>query len=422
MKNPSTRQGGFTLMEMMIALIIGAVIVTPFYFITRGMANQTTKQQMETEAMQRARMGMSVLANDFARIGLSASPNPAIDRKSMAPANSTALHRRAIVQLSRGDSQPDALLLTGNFLGAKIYQSLAGGNEITIKDPISNAEECRHQFDPLYSYAHIVGPTGDTLDARIEGVNHSGTLCTLTLAQGDLTDEGFTTGDTIYVSANQTLLYRTEQVAEVVDLGGGESCNRVNQQLVKYLVRFDGSNTAADCSRTVLPNTSEIITSTRTVVVDHVQDFQVWFRPVDAIDEANGQRRLDLHAYTVGNLASVNPPSDFFPDNQTYILPASIGGASNVDDLSCADNYAYGPEHMRSAIIRLTVRSEKPDNTVEYSGFAEGDAGVGRLVRYSLTDELQGDCPERAGAAYKLSTVVTEVAMPNLAARSDMIM
>ncbi|MDD5306825.1 MAG: prepilin-type N-terminal cleavage/methylation domain-containing protein [Deltaproteobacteria bacterium] len=429
MRDSLTRQRGFTLMEMMIALAIGAIIVTPFYFITRGMASQTTKQQMETEAMQRARMGMSVLANDFSRTGLSVSPNTVIDRKSMAPPGSTAMYRRAVVQLNRASGAPDAILITGNFLGSKIYQGLAvGTNRVIIPDLLSSGDECTRQFNSLYAYAHIVGPTGGTLDAWIESLSTTG-QCTLTLWQSDLTDEGFTVGDTVWVSASQTLFYRTEDVAETVNMGGDE-CTGVNRQLVKYMVKFEGSS-ASDCSTASLGKINLALAGkTRTVVADHVEDFQVWFRPVDMV-EANGRRRLDVHSYTAGDLAAASPVAEFFPDNTTYVLPATVGGGvTNSLDLSCADNYTYGPEHIRSALIRLTIRSEKADNTVDYAGFdSEGtdtstdtDTGVGRLVRYTLTNRKLGDCKEKKGVAYKLSTVVTEVAMPNLAARSDLLM
>ena len=79
MKKQKGKSLGFTLMEMMAALFIGAIIVAPLYIITRGMAQQTDTGRMEVEAMQRARMGIDSISRDFKLAGLSTSPNTEVD-------------------------------------------------------------------------------------------------------------------------------------------------------------------------------------------------------------------------------------------------------------------------------------------------------------------------------------------------------
>ena len=74
-------RAGVTLMEMMIALLVGAIVVTPLYIVTRGMAQQSDAQRMDIETMQRARLGLATLSKDFGRAGLYASPNTLQDPK-----------------------------------------------------------------------------------------------------------------------------------------------------------------------------------------------------------------------------------------------------------------------------------------------------------------------------------------------------
>ena len=218
---------GFTLMELMIALLLGAIIVTPLYIITRGMAEETTKQQMETEATQRARVGLALLAADIQRAGMMVSPNPQTDPDSLVQNGQHAFHRPAIIHLNRdGAAANDAIVLSGNFVSARTYTAFVDDGLLTIIEPFPHIDDCLEEFNPNYAYVHLTNHTGQTLDAKIDssaGVTcpdtGTGTECTCTVSV-DNTDlivdgpGGFAVGQQVHVEANQTAYYRVETHAE----------------------------------------------------------------------------------------------------------------------------------------------------------------------------------------------------------------
>ena len=96
---------------------------------------------------------------------------------------------------------------------------------------------------------------------------------------------------------------------------------------------------------------------------------------------------------------------------------------SNPNDLSCVDvsSRDIGAEHIRSAMIRISVRTEMTDQSIDATAF---DVANSRIAKYSIKGyEIppSGVITDKPGAAYKLKTLVTEAPMPNLAARADLL-
>lgn len=417
---------GFTLMEMMVALVIGAIFITPLYLITRSMSQQTSRHQVETEAMQRARMGLNTLISDFSRAGLFTSPNPAVDRHSMcrnAP-NSSALYRYAVVHLNRGSTAtgPDAVLLTGNFLGGRDYRAFWNASASQLIFEVSTQEDCVRQFNPAYAYAHITGTNGKSVEAKVTNTSFTTGQCTVTVQATDITNEGLSHGEAnIFVSSNQTVLYQVEQVDRTDPASG---CRITRNDLVRYFVDYDGTSPLGACSLTNLPGTrldSTQQVNSRQVVAEYVEDFQVWFRQARAIIAANARPRLLPVYSTVNQIVAGN--QEFAPPDALHMFPLTIGGTVSSTDLSCdsEDNQVFGAESVRSALIRLAVRTEKTEPSIDITAF--GNPPTGRLARFSLAPYPSGNdlCKEKTGAAYKLKTIMTEVTMPNLAARSDIL-
>ena len=63
------RERGFTLTELMVAVLVGAIVISTLVTITRSMSQEATNQQMNVEASQRARTGLHMLKADFVRTG-----------------------------------------------------------------------------------------------------------------------------------------------------------------------------------------------------------------------------------------------------------------------------------------------------------------------------------------------------------------
>ncbi len=424
------RSFGFTLMEIMIALVVGAIMIAPLYIVTKGMSAQTQGQKMESEAVQRSRNGLSMLIQDISRTGLMVSVSSQVDVNSLNRdmVGSSAEHRRAIIHLNTSSSGSDALLLSGNFLGGAFYPGTLSGNLLTLLDV--EGETCARQFDPRYAFVHIRNGKDKYLDVRVEGVQSGGT-CELTLETTDFDERFMKDGEQVFAAANQTVLYWVEPVRD-------EKSDR--KDLVRYFVDYDGSSapSASDCQRgsaatvgnIALPGDSDVIEATRRVVAEYVEDFQVWFRPVG--------RRASPAGGSWYPPSYVSPESTalaegFVPGDRDHIFPPDMATdpSSFPSDVACEDigTYTYGAENVRSALIRLAVRSERADATIDYRSF-DNDGAPSRLVRYTLhpyesedDTDSSGSAPltERRHSAYRLKTLLTEVDLMNLATRLEIL-
>jgi len=439
-------------MEMMIALLVGAIVVSQMYIMTRSISHDTTKQQMETEAMQRARIGVELLTADFQRAGMMTSPNPSRDPDSMVTQgedmdsnelNQHAYYRPSVVHLNRDDVDPwDSALLVGSFVTSDTYQAYvtlgAGGGqaEVAIVPTFATAADCQIEFSKNYSFIHIFAPNGQIADARIDSAVCDGETdcaCRITLTDGELFIDGpsaFAEGQMVRVAANQAALYLVEPMGD-------------HNSLVRYFVDFDGADSlATGCNLGSFytrdtgggPGTFVVgvdKTSAK-VIAEYVTDFQVWFRNVykaepdvaTAATPVNNEwgkpRYFDLSTIGTGRL---------LPCDEAELF----NGASTATNAGCEKKDTYlgcevvpgdgnvGPEHVRSAVIRLGVRTEKTDQ--EVMKLVPGDAwaaieskdvsnDANRILRYSVARPPAGDV-----GAYKVRTVVTEVSMPNIAAR-----
>jgi hypothetical protein len=415
-------------MEMMIALLLGAVIITPLYIVTRGLSLDTTRRQMETEAMQRARLGLELLSSDFQRAGMMVSPNPERDPDSIVQDNQHARYRRALVHLNRDGDGFDSVLLTGNLVTANTYTAMigaGGGSEVLVlNEPFGHLDDCLREFNGKYAYAHLTTATGQTLDARIAAGDSSVTCpdhpyvpnscqCTVTLANGELILDGpggFSEGQQVFVRANQTALYRVETVSEERAPSASETCELRHNKLVRYFVDYDGASAGAlggqACALASIADELIDFASAK-IIAEYVTDFQVWFRtvrPGSTVDLRPNYHQISELGATMG----------FVPGSDSPIFGENAGeSTAGATHLSCGlDLTDMGPEHVRSAVIRLAVRTEVADPQTRMAGF--DDAGV---ARFNLASPPDDDtlCPEIG--MYKVRTVTTEVAMPNLAAR-----
>ena len=407
-----------------MALLIGAIIVAPLYIITRGMAQETTKQQMETEAIQRARVGLETLITDFQRAGMLVSPNPSTDPDSIISTNGVnfqqAFNRMAVVHLNRDDpTTTDAVILVGSFFNTNIYQAMVMGNTLTFSQPMATREECVDQFNPNYAFAHLFTTTGQNLDSKVASTTvncASGDEecdCTVTLQAGELFVSGpgaFANGQEINVAANQAVLYRVESAVEA----GGTTRNVLMRYLMDYSSGQGLSNTCveADISDAMLYLPSAKI------IADYVEEFEVWFRPVYRHTPSNTLEAPKPVAHTLTGLASADLP--FAPDKEYSVVGMADPDSAGVQMswLTCAPvANAMGPEHVRSAIIRIAVRTEKTDQSMKIiepgSADPTGDwAALSSIAQYNVWPAPAGDV-----GTYKLRTLITEVAMPNLASK-----
>jgi hypothetical protein len=159
---------------------------------------------------------------------------------------------------------------------------------------------------------------------------------------------------------------------EAVDYADGDK--RKKTDLVRYML---------DQSMNVLPLTRE-------VVIEHVVDFQLWYRQDDPLGALGTKPNIDVDWQSS------------LPDDRRIVIGVPIGASPPPLDGSVNAH----PENLRSAIIKISVRTADEDTEFPFLMRAPGDP----LHRYELN-------PVTAGATH-VRTLVTEVKLPNIAFRN----
>jgi hypothetical protein len=117
----------------------------------------------------------------------------------------------------------------------------------------------------------------------------------------------------------------------------------------------------------------------------------------------------------------VNFADGYLMEPRLYMLPNAahdtiLNGENDSASCSQLGGAGLGSENIRSVLIRLAVRSGMTDQKLNVDAFNLGDRLVRRtLVPYTGLDDTHG-------AGFRLRTMTTEVMMPNLATRVDLVM
>ncbi len=264
MMSPRRKNNGFTLIELMVALILATIVVAPLYVVTRSLTGQAKLEQVETEAMQRARIGLHTLLNDLAMTGLHASPNPIDDPRSFLfnGDQGDGLNRHAVVHLNPNDTdlsdgEDDSILLVGNFFGGRSYSAIyTGSGEFNTYKPVTGDaalitdEECTLSGFMVrggyYSYAHVERADGKTLDVPVTDAAFSNGICTVTVDMTGIAENAVTPGDTVYLSPNQAALYRVVMFVLALIilmlyylLQKANDANRIHDYKIQQLIEFN---------------------------------------------------------------------------------------------------------------------------------------------------------------------------------------
>ncbi len=78
-------QAGFTLLELMVALIAGLIAITAIYFVSAGSTRHFHEQQRVAQTQMSVRMAMEQLRRDIARAGFHGTPNSQVEQRCAAP-------------------------------------------------------------------------------------------------------------------------------------------------------------------------------------------------------------------------------------------------------------------------------------------------------------------------------------------------
>lgn len=409
MKRTIQNRGGFTLVELMVAVFVGSIVIWGIYTIYEGSSRIFHEEHRISQAQLSARLAMEVIKNDLKRAGFMATPNVNFDPmvcqnvggaglvnvQSIVHVDGTAgsvySQAGAAVNIYRPDINagiaPDALTLAGNYITtqsflAQVIRASAGqiqlqsiqrltlpGEDPTIPPPLPTDNDFARMF-PLNSYIRVVNPYGFMMFSRVQSVGSSATR-------------------TLTVNPPLPDASSVSVMCGVHGYGEGSEVNVVNMVLYRIEVDpNDATGKKTDLVRWQVDANGATVAGTREIIAEYAVDFQVWFR-VDDIGTALMPQQPSIQQ-------TVDVPQD-----NVVVLVAGGGPQPPLDGTVAAH-----PEDMRVAIVRLSIRTAEEDPTFPFIARAAGEP----LVRYDLEAGA-------VGAAH-VRTIVAQVELPNIAFRN----
>ncbi|MFH1437403.1 MAG: prepilin-type N-terminal cleavage/methylation domain-containing protein [Pseudomonadota bacterium] len=406
-------QAGFTLIELMVAVFVGAIVIYGVYSIFSSSQRIFHEEQRISQAQLAARLGMEVVKNDIKRMGYMMSPN--IDRDPLVCNNAggPALVRIHPVEHINGTAgqvftaaggtapiiepaanwgiAPDAVYLAGNYTSSVGYLAqtiLTGTGQVQLQDigrrrlpgeapatyvPVLPTQQEFERMFPDDGYLRVVNKFGYMMFAEINGIPNLATR-TIRVTGGNLPDASLGNvacgihgyGEGSEVNVVNRVLYRIE-----VDQSPGAPAGKTD--LVRWQV---------DENDVPVPNSREII-------VEFAVDFQVWFR-------------MNTPVGGVGSEPQVEFMMDVPADN-VVVIPGTGGGVPPVLD----GTLNAQPERLRVAIIRISVRSDVEDPTFPFIARTNANDP---LWRFELSAAATGSAHVR--------TLISQVELTNIAFRN----
>jgi prepilin-type N-terminal cleavage/methylation domain-containing protein len=388
----SKRQGrtaGFTLVELMVALVAGAMAITSIYFVSSSSSHHFHEQQRIAQNQMTLRTAMAQLRRDFGRAGYLATPNTAQEsacgvtpstfafgallvENSATTCSGMACGTAVLDEATTNGVQADRVELTGNYVTGDAYK--ASGTQSSAQLMFSKTWQAfRRSFgaDDLSEYSPALFDSafavkryvlishdarGFKFFAEITAVDGSTNPPTITIDRNLPECFGRCEGFGCTVSPISRIEYA------VLDMGVAGSLSALDSSsplagtsgpvLVRRELEFDGTPT--------------VVTNSERVVAEYVANFDV-----DVISNTN----LGTGAPTLALQNDANA--------------ATLTGAN--------------PHRVRSAVISLSVRTPAEDSRFPFV------AGAPALTRYELDPSVPG--------AARVRTSTIEVLLSNVASR-----
>lgn len=427
-ENRTRSEAGFTLIELMVAIFVGAIVIVGVFVIFANSQKIFHQEAKISQAQLSARVGMELLKNDLRRAGYMSSPNPDQGRDPLVCHNEGIVDMRLhpvrhidgipgqmldingapvpVPYSTRNTNiSPDSVILVGNYTNAQTYlaqtidtvagtiklqrldtrplpgsDTLPDGGTDDDNEPASD-EEFQRLF-PTTSFVRVVNRHGRMSFARITGTSSAADR-------------------TISVSAGALQRVSTAIQCGIEGYGEGSEINVVNA--IMYRVERDEGPDARDPAdsaqplkkfdlvRWLLDQDMNPIPGTREVVMEYVVDFQIWYRQDDPVGATGEQPHIDMQWQ-----------SDL-PDDDVIVINIPAGTSPPPLDGSVNSS----PENLRSAIIKISVRTAAEDPEFPFLMRTSSDQP---LHRFELNPNVQG--------AAHIRTLVTEVQLPNIAFRN----
>lgn len=382
-------RAGFTLLELMVALVAGLTAITSIYFVGAASSRHFHEQQRIAQTQMSLRMAMEQLRRDIQRAGYLGTPNSQRETGCLTPPNQVQAVN--YVRLGTGGLLPnqaengagaDTLILTGNYATGDSYFSAgvsANGGTIFLQQNWQNFRRDfgippdvgnpnlvdPDRFDAAFSpsrYLHVTTQNGNHFFAPITGADPAAPSVTIGTP---LPTGGFCLGG----------------------LGVGAIVAPLSQ--VRYSVQdlLAGTAFAAD------PETAAARGLVGPQLVREELDF--------AGNAIAGTQRIVLEY-----VASISYSFVF----DTQLTPGMPPTLVEATDAAAEAIFAARPEQVRSVIVTLAARTPEIDPRFAWVAEAAGNLANGvPPTRYRPNSDLPG--------AARVRSMRTEIFLTNVAAR-----
>lgn len=404
-------QRGYTLVELLIAMLITTVTVAALYQVSRSATDTFNQQQRAAEMQLRLRFAMETLRADIARAGYMMSPNTATDLR-VCPRPTVPLQAVEVVRdatpaipLTTDNAfiRPARLRLLGNYSSLDEYR-VAGvnGSTITLQNQTpqwaavdSGPEMLRIFQGPMSGrrLLRITSNTGSIQFVQVTGVSwqpsNGTTLPTLTVAPAPtIIGDGMGMGVQCGVSG----LDVGATVAPII--------------MVEYSIdSLFNDPTQRVRHRETYP-ADDMVASRKTDLVRREFNIQP-----DLVENAGATRVVGEYGVDLDVGLAVD---DGTPAGSVTGPPSmrTLGFGDPIIDTIAGSVNTLGattalPQRVRSIVVRLSIRDRDQDPSF---GWVPRATAADPLTRFRVFND-------RLGAA-RVRTVTTEVALPNLALRN----
>lgn len=381
-----SNSGGFTLMELMVAIGLSAIIAVGLYSLSIVATQTFNQQQRISEVQLRLRSAMELLRGDIARAGYMGTPSSTTD-PDICPRPAVAVQgvllQRAASNPTHlpGDNafiDPPTLQMSGNYVSSDEYR-IMGINGTTV-------------YLQQHTLAYTRIPDAATFDrvftnrwARIIGSN--GQMQIVHIANGSFAAATGTTYPSLTLDNAPVVIGAGGAGCGIPGLGVGATIAPLTT--IRYRIAA-GTNdfnesTAFATGRTDLvrdeldPTNGAVIAGSQRAIADYAVDFDV----AAVVDSAAA--------------GAAQPVLTRYP----------FGDARNVQILGALGSAGSHPERVRALAVRLSVRDRTQDPDF---GWSARSAATDPLTRFRVFANQPG--------AARVRTLTSEIELTNIALRN----
>ena len=413
MKRPRRHpaQRGYTLVELLIAMLITSVTVLALYQVSRSATETFNQQQRAAEMQLRLRFAMESLRADISRAGFMMSPNSATDirvcPRPTVPLQAIEVVRDALpaIPLATDNAfvRPMRLRMLGNYTSLDEYR-VAGINSTTVT--LQNQTPQWAAVDSVAEMQRIfLGPINGRRLLRI--TSNTGSIQFVQVTGVTWQASNGTTLPTLTVSPPPTLIGEGMGIGTQCGVSGLDVGATVSPIImVEYGIDSLFNDTVQRARHRETYPVDDAVAARKTDLVRREFNIQP-----DLVENAGATRVVGEYGVDLDVGVALD---DGNPVGSPTGMPAmrTLGFGDTAIDTLAGSVSTLGattafPQRIRSIIVRLSVRDR------------DQDPSFGWVPRVAATDPLTRlrVFSDRPGAA-RVRTVTTEVALPNLALRN----